>query len=144
MLIHHCSWELRCLAHRTSLVMIQFKSLSLFLDPLIGSDWFFFQNYGHKHIHHLASLCISSPRDVALLSSRKILASVSLFDSEWRNLRDSIVLESILSSKGQFASSRLNINRDTWTTHQSVVMIEMQGRTLAYNQGINEEWNTNN
>jgi len=73
--------------------------------------------------HHLASSYISSPREEAPLSPRKIPTSVSLLDSVWQNLRDSIVLESMLSSKGQFASSKLSINRDTWTTPKSAAMI---------------------
>jgi len=51
----------------------------------------------------------------------------------------SIVLEHILSSKGQFASSKLSISRDTWATGGSVEIIEIEGRgILAYNKGINE------
>ena len=66
-------------------------------------------------------------------------APMSTVDSEWQNMRGSIVMESILSSKGQFASSKLSINRDTWATHKSAVMIEIQERRiLAYNKGINE------
>jgi len=90
-------------------------------------------------IHHLVSSYISSLREVAPLSPREISASVSLLDSEWQNLRVSIVLESILSSKGQFASSKLNISRDTWPTHKSTVIIEVQGKRIsAYSKGINE------
>jgi len=73
-------------------------------------------------IHDLASSCISSPREVAPVSSCEIFASVSLLDSVWQNLSDSIVMESTLSSKGQFASSKLNINCDTWATHKSAMM----------------------
>ena len=76
-----------------------------------------------KSVHHLASSCISSPTKVVILSPHKISVSLSLLDSVWRNLRDSIVPESILSSKGQFASSKLRINRDTWGTHKSAPMI---------------------
>jgi len=90
-------------------------------------------------ICHLTSSCISLLREVTPLSPWKILVSVSLLDSVWQNLRDSIVLESILSSEGQFASSKLSINRDTWATYKSAVMIKIQGRgILAYNEGINE------
>jgi len=64
-------------------------------------------------IHHLASWRISSPREVAPLSPSKISPSVSLLDSEWRNMRDSTIMEFILSSKGQFASSELSINCNT-------------------------------
>jgi len=63
-------------------------------------------------IHHPASW-IPSLREVGPLSSRQISVSVSLLDPEWRNLMDSISLESIISSKGQFASSKLSINRET-------------------------------
>ena len=76
-----------------------------------------------KSVHHLASSCISSPTKLVLLSPRKISVSLYLLDSVWRNLRDSIVPESILSSKGQFASSKLRINRDTWGTYKSALMI---------------------
>ena len=69
-------------------------------------------------MHHLAPSCISSPGEVTPLLSRKVFASVSLLSSEWRSLMDSIVLESILSSEGQFASSELSINRETWKTHK--------------------------
>ena len=72
----------------------------------------------------VASSRISSPREIAPLSLREISASLSPLDSVWQNLRDSIVMESILSSKGQFASSKLSINRDTLGTHRSVVMIK--------------------
>ena len=66
-------------------------------------------------------------------------ASTPTVDSEWQNMRGSFVMESILSSKGQFASSKLSINRDTWATRKSAAMIEIQGRRiLAYNKGINE------
>ena len=96
----------------------------------------------YSSIHHLASSCISS---IVPLSPRQISPSVSLVDSEWRNLRDCTMLESILSSKGQFASSKLSINRDTWVTHKSVVIIKIQGRRiLAYNEGINEVLRANN
>jgi len=44
-------------------------------------------------------------------------------DSEWQNLKVSIDLEFILSTKGKFASSKLSINRDTWPVYESVVMI---------------------
>ena len=64
-------------------------------------------------IHHPASSWIPSLREVGPLSSRQISISVSLLDPEWRNLMDSISLESIISSKGQFASSKLSINRET-------------------------------
>ena len=74
-------------------------------------------------IHYLASSYISSSMVVTPVSPRGISASVSLLDSEWQNMRVSIVLESILSSKGQFASSKLNINRVTWETHRFAVMI---------------------
>jgi len=70
--------------------------------------------------NHLASSCIPS---IDPLSPHEISDSVSLVDSEWWNLRDSIVLESMLSSKGQFASSKLSINRDTWAAHKSAVMM---------------------
>jgi len=74
-----------------------------------------------------------------------ISVPVSVLDSDWQNLRDSIVLESILSSKGQFASSKLSINRDTSATHKSAVVMEIQGRRiLAYNKGKNEVFSTNN
>ena len=90
-------------------------------------------------IRHLASSCISSLREVAPLSPREMSVSVSLLDSVWQNLRDSIVLESILSSEGQSVSSKLSINRDTWAKCKSAVTIEIQGRRiLAYNEGINE------
>jgi len=79
------------------------------------STW---MNNTRHSIHHLASSCISSPREIVPLSPREISASVSLLDCEWRNMRDSIVMESILSSKGQFASSKLNINCDTWARHE--------------------------
>jgi len=76
--------------------------------------------YWDEHsIHHLASLCTSSPTEVAPLSPRQISASLSLLDSEWQNLSVSIALECILLSKGQFASSKLSINRDTWGTCKS-------------------------
>jgi len=74
-------------------------------------------------IHHLASSYISSSKELAPLSPHGISASVSQFESEWRNLRVSIMPESILSSKRQFASSKLSINRDTWATHESAVII---------------------
>ena len=90
-------------------------------------------------IRHLASSCISSLREVTPLSPREMSVSVSLLDSVWQNLRDSIVLEFILSSGGQFASSRLSINRDTWATRKSAVTIKIQRRRiLAYNEGIHE------
>jgi len=44
-------------------------------------------------------------------------------DSEWQNLKVSIDLEFILSTKGKFASNKLSINRDTWPVYESVVMI---------------------
>jgi len=101
------------------------------LDPFIttrlsfGGKWAENNDYYVIYIkystHHLASWSISSPRDVAPLTPREISASLSLLDCEWQNLRVSIVLESILWSKGQFASSKLSINRDTWAT--PVVMI---------------------
>ena len=51
--------------------------------------------------------------------------------------------ESILSSEGQFASSKLSINRDTWKTIQ--INREMQERRIsAYNEGINEVLNASN
>jgi len=88
---------------------------------------------------------MSSPREVAPLSPREISVTVSLLDTEWQNLRVSIVLESILSSKGQFASSKLSINRDTWAAHESAVMIEIKGKRIwAYNKGINEEVSAKN
>jgi len=90
-------------------------------------------------ICHLVSLCISLLREVTSLSPQEMSASVSLLDSVWQNLRDSIVLESILSLEGQSASSKLSINRDTWAQCKSAVMIEIQGRRiLAYNEEINE------
>jgi len=58
-------------------------------------------------------LFMNSLREVGPLSPRQISASLSLLVSEWRNLMDSIVLESIISSKAQFASSKLSINRET-------------------------------
>ena len=84
-------------------------------------------NNAECSIHHLASSCISSSREVALLLPRKRPVSVSLVDSVWRNLRDSIVLESIFSSKKQFAPSKLSINRDTWTTHRSAHRYKEKG-----------------
>jgi len=74
-------------------------------------------------IHHLASSYISSSKELAPLSPHGISASVSQFESEWQNLRVSIMPESILSSKRQFASSKLSINRNTWATHESAVII---------------------
>ena len=67
-----------------------------------------------RSIHHLAS---SWPREIAPPSPHEISTTVSLSDSAWQNTRDSIVLESILSSKGQSTSSKLSINRDTWATY---------------------------
>jgi len=69
-------------------------------------------------IHHPASSWIPLLREVGPLSSHQISISVSLLDPEWWNLMDSISLESIISSKGQFASSKLSINRDTWKAHK--------------------------
>jgi len=109
----------------THVVNNEQKKISCRLHPKSSSG----MNNIECSIHHLASSCISSYIEVAPLSSRKI-SSVSLLDSEWRNLRDSIVPESILSSKGQFAWSKLSINRDTWTTHKSVVIVEIQGRRI--------------
>jgi len=73
-------------------------------------------------IHHLASSCISSPTEVAPISPRQISASLSLLDSERQDLTVFIVLECILLSKGQFSSSKLSINRDTWGTCKSAMM----------------------
>ena len=84
----------------------------------------------------------SSPREVAPLSPREIFASVFLLDSGWPNLK--VSNESILSSKGQLALIKLNINCDTWATHRSAAMIEVQGRVLAYNKGKNEACSANN
>ena len=70
-------------------------------------------NNTESSIYYLASPYISSLKEIAPLSPCGISASLSLLDSEWQNLRDSIVLESILLSKGQFASSKLSINCDT-------------------------------
>jgi len=67
--------------------------------------------------------------EVVPLSPHKISDSVSLADSEWRNLRDSTVLEFRLSSKGQFASSKLSINCDIWAAHNSAVMIYKEERS---------------
>ena len=63
----------------------------------------------HCTYYNGVSLCDKSSRDLTWQYS------------EWRNMRDSIVVESILSFKGQFASSKLNIN--TWATRESGVMI---------------------
>jgi len=71
----------------------------------------------------LLSIILPPYPSIDPLSPHEISDSVSLVDSEWQNLRDSTALESILSSKGQFASSKLSINRDTWTAHKSVVML---------------------
>ena len=96
-------------------------------------------------IHHLASSCIPSPREATPWSPDEESPSVSLVDSEWQNTRVSIVLESILSPKGQSASNKLNISCDTWATHKSGVMIEIQeGRILAYDEGINEALSADN
>jgi len=85
----------------------------------------------------------SSPREVAPLSPREMFASLSPLDSGWPNSR--VSNESILSSTGQLASIKLNINCDTWATHRSAVMIEVQVRRFsAYNKGENEEWNAYN
>ena len=70
-------------------------------------------NNSEYSIHHLASSCISSVMEIAPPSPCKISASVSLLDSIGQNMRVSIVPESMVSSKGQFASSKLSINRDT-------------------------------
>jgi len=107
-----------------------------FMNHAVGNEqtkqWLVHNIYWDEFfIHHLASSLV----EVAPLPPRKISASLSLLDSEWRNLRDSIVMESKLSSKGQFASSKLNINRDTWKIHK---LAEIQGRRiLAYNERIN-------
>ena len=85
----------------------------------------------------------SSPREVAPLSPRKTFASLSPLDSGWQNL--GILIESILSSKGQLASIKLNINCDTWATHRSAAMIEVQRRRiLAHNKRVNEVCNAYN
>ena len=89
-----CWYQLFCSIHHNSLVM----------------RWKMKHSYYTVYIQHY---WVSSPREVIPLSSHNISASLSLLDSEWWNLRDSSVLESILSSKGQFASSKLSINRDT-------------------------------
>ena len=82
----------------------------------------------------------SSPREVAPISPREIFGSLSPLDSEWPNSR--VSNESILSSTGQLASIKLNINCDTWATHRSAGMIEVQGRRiLAYDKWIKEDWN---
>ena len=65
-------------------------------------------------------------------------------DSEWQNLKVSIDLEFILSTKGKFASSKLSINRDTWPVYESVVMIDIRKSAFTYNEGINEAWSANN
>ena len=85
----------------------------------------------------------SSPREVAPLFPREIFASVSPLDSGWPNSR--VSNESILSSTGQLASIKLNINCDTWATHKSAAMIEVQGRRmLAYNKGKKEVYSAYN
>jgi len=76
-------------------------------------------NSAECSIYHLACSCISSPREVVPVSLCEKSASVSLLDAEWWNMSVSIDLESILSSEGQLASSKLSINRDTWKTHKS-------------------------
>ena len=91
----------------------------------------------YSSIHHLTSLCIPS---IDPLSPHEISGSVSLVDSEWRNLRDSTVLESMLSSKGQFASSKLSINRDTWTAHKSAVMMYKEERFWLTTKGKMKYW----
>ena len=91
----------------------------------------------YSSIHHLTSLCIPS---IDPLSPHEISASVSLADSEWWNLRDSTMLESMLSSKGQFASSKLSINRDTWAAHKSAVMIYKEERFWLTIKGKMKCW----
>jgi len=96
-------------------------------------------------IYYLASSYISSSSEVDPLLLREISASLSVLDPRLLNLKVSIVLWSILSSKGQFASHKLSINRDTWTTHTSEVIMEMKGRKIfAYNKRMDEEWKADN
>jgi len=111
--------------------------------------WAFFSSHCHPGPSHAPLVWISlfcwyqlSRPKCLYPSTRKVLAPVSLLDSVWWNLKVSIVPESILSSKGQFASNKLSINCDTWATHKSG---EIQGRRiLAYGKGINEEWRAGN
>jgi len=91
----------------------------------------------HSSIHHLASSCIPS---IDPLSPHEISDSASLVDTEWRNLRDSTMLESMLSSKGQFASSKLSINRDTWVAHKSAVMLYKEERFWLTTKGKMKYW----
>jgi len=107
-----------------------------------------FANHGRQTVnimswdHQRQIFYASSPREVAL-SPREIFVSVFLLDSGWPNL--SVSNESILSSKGQLASIKLNINCDTWATHRWVAIIEVQGRRiLAHNKGKKEVCNTYN
>ena len=121
--------------------------LLLNVNCLVRPTSFTRMNNTEYSIHHLASSYIPSPREIAPLSSRKTSASVSLSDSEWRNLKVSIVLESILSFKGQFASSKSSINRDTFEQHTQISSDDIDVRKCAfftYNEGINEVFSADN
>jgi len=53
-------------------------------------------------------------------------------------------MESILSSKGQFASSKLSINRDTWATRIRSDDIDITKSAFTYDEGIKEVCNASN
>jgi len=80
-------------------------------------------------------LYIPSPKEVVPVSFCEASASISRLDSEWWKAMLYIVPEQMFSSTGQFAGSKLSINRDPWAISGDD---RDKGRVLAHNQRINE------
>jgi len=88
-----CLYQLSCSIHQNSLIMWWKTNSRNRLLCRLHLTSFTGMNSAGCSIYHLASSCIPSIREVAPLSFRETCPSVSLSDSEWRNMMDSIVLK---------------------------------------------------
>ena len=93
-----------------------------------------------KYPIHYASSRISSSTEIA--PSHEISPSVSLLDSEWQNLREYTVLESIILSKRTIRFKE--IEYQPWHLSSTQISGDDGRRILAYNKGINEVLSANN
>ena len=128
-----CLYQLSCSIHQNSLIMWWKTNSRNRLLCRLHLTSFTGMNSAGCFIYHLASSCIPSVREVAPLSFHETCPSVSLSDSEWRNMMDSIVL------KYTFFQRTICFEQIEYQLRHldnTQISVEIQGRgILAYKKG---------